>query len=435
MQDLSLVTDTLITILTTAVNSSPLWGGQAPPFSIVVSGQHPEQPATSGDCDLNLYLFHVSIDKFLANAFWTQQGQSGGPKGLQPVAFEPLCLDLWYLLSAQSSVSYAHEQQVLGVAMQAFHEHGTITLDTPTPPSPPAPPPGSVTPSEASLVLEAPTFDELSRLWQALGVPLRTTAQYRVSVVFITPEDLPAPQPPVLSMTLFAAPTAVEGPLPRLFGTIRRVSYVVPAAPGQPLTREFDQAPAATAPAPTGVAGQEFWLRGEGLTDTDRVLLVAFGPGGVETTTDITDTWKVPLVPPYPSPPSDGVPFLLRPPDAPGACPPPGRYELRILRPTVSGGVPVDIAAWVDPSGGPLVTAGPHAITVANVPDTGAELRLGTVPLERIASGSTPAAGQWQRTGTTLTFAAPTDLAAGRYPVRLRAGDIESDPALWVELP
>ena len=186
MLDLSLVTDTLRQILSDALAENPLWGGGPRPSNVAVSGQHPEQPSAQADCELNLYLFHVGADKFLANSFWTSQAQSGGGGGKQPVAFEPLCLDLWYMLSAQSKTSYVHEQQVLGVAMRAFHEHGTVKIATPTPP------PDSVTPSEASLVLESPTFDELSRLWQALGLPLRTTAQYRVSVVFLTAQDPPA---------------------------------------------------------------------------------------------------------------------------------------------------------------------------------------------------------------------------------------------------
>ena len=136
MLDLSLVTDTLRQILSDALAANPLWGGGPAPFSLAVSGQHPEQPG-SADCELNLYLFHIGADKFLANSFWSSQAQSGGGSGQQPVAFEPLCLDLWYLLSAQSKTSYVHEQQVLGVAMRAFHEHGTVKIAAPTPPPDP----------------------------------------------------------------------------------------------------------------------------------------------------------------------------------------------------------------------------------------------------------------------------------------------------------
>src|SRR6266581_2723347 len=107
MHDLSIVTDTLRKILTDALAISPIWGGGPPPFSVNVSGQHPETPSGGADCELSLYLFHVGMDKFLANSFWSQAAQHGGKA---PIAFEPLSLDLWYMLSAQSQASYVHEQ-------------------------------------------------------------------------------------------------------------------------------------------------------------------------------------------------------------------------------------------------------------------------------------------------------------------------------------
>jgi hypothetical protein len=431
VHDLSIVTDTLRKIITDALAASPVWGGGPPPFSVSVSGQHPEAPAGIADCELSLYLFHVGPDKFLANSFWTQAAQSGGGAGKQPVAFEPLSLDLWYMLSAQAKTSYQHEQQVLGVAMQALHEHGTFTLATPTPL------PNPVTPSQATLVLESPTFDEMSRLWQALGVPLRTTAQYRVSVIFLTPDELPPQAPPVTTVTLVAAPAdaaPADAALPQLFSTRRVVTY---NAPG-PAPESFTQSPASTAPAPGGVSGQEVSVDGMMLADTDHILLVSY-PGGVATETDVTATWKVPLVPPYPSPPANGVPFLVRAPaGTPVAA---GRYELTVSRSTSpafrADPVPLEVAAWVDPAGGPLLNAvaGLYTLAVRGVPASGATLRLGTVELTRIADGGVPTAGQWQHSGNTITFAAPAGLAAGPYQVGLRVADVESDPAQWAVIP
>jgi hypothetical protein len=429
MHDLSIVTDTLRKILTDALNVSPVFGGGPPPFSVTVSGQHPEIPSGS-DCELSLYLFHVGADKYLANSFWSQAAQSGGAVGKQPVAFEPLSLDLWYMLSAQSKSSYVNEQQVLGVAMQAFHEHATFTIAVPTPL------PNAVTPSEATLVLESPTFDEMSRLWQALALPLRTTAQYRVSVIFLTPESLPGPQPPVQEVNLAAAPgDPVTDPLlPHLLATRRTVNYIAPG----PSTRIIQQSPASTAPAPTGVNGQAFTLDALMLDDTDHVLLVSYGPAGVATETDVTATWKIAITPPYPSPPAHGVPFLLRPPAGAGA-PAPGRYELVVTRPTLPGwrsnSVPLHVAPWISPAGGPLLVdngAGVYTMNVRNVPSSAAMLRMGAINLTRVASGATPNPGEWQSSGGSLiTFAAPDGTPPGQYQIGLRAGDVEADPALW----
>jgi hypothetical protein len=432
MHDLSIVTDTLRDILTDAINASPVFGGGPPPFSVTVSGQHPDTPGSGSDCELSLYLFHVAPDKFLANSFWTQAAQSGGGTGKQPVAFEPLCLDLWYMLSAQSQGSYVQEQQVLGIAMQAFHEHATVKLPTPTPL------PDPVTPSEVTLTLETPTFDELSRLWQALGLPLRTTAQYRVTVVFLTPPDLPPPAPEVTSVNLVSAPADLAGPasdptLPRLLSTRRTVSYVAPG----PASLAFTQAPASTAPAPAGAGGQTVELDALMLADGDHVLLVSYDADGTATETDVTADWKIPLDPLYPSPPAHGVPFRLRPPA--GTAIPPGRYELVATRPSAPGwrsnAVPLSVAPWIDPSGGPLLHAsgdGVYTLDAANVPTAGAVLRLGAVELTRIASGADPDPGEWQCSGGSLiTFAAPAGTPAGAHQISLRAADVEADPALW----
>jgi hypothetical protein len=434
VHDLSIVTDTLRKIITDAMAASPVWGGGPPPFSVNVSGQHPETPTASSDCELSVYLFHIAPDKFLANSFWTQASQGGGGVGKQPVAFEPLSLDLWYMLSAQAQASYQHEQQVLSVAVQALHEHATFTMATPTPL------PGALSPSQATLVLESPTFDEMSRLWQALGVPLRTTAQYRVSVVFLTPDQLPPPAPEVHEYRLVAAPTTPpdDPALPQLFSTRREVEYMAPG----PTPASFVQSPATTAPAPGGVTGQEVRVDGLMLADTDEVLLVSY-PGGVETETDVTATWKVPLVTPHPTPPAHGVPFIVRPPA--GTPVTAGRYELRVARPALPGfrsdPVPLSVAAWVDPAGGPLLNpaGGVYTLNVrgvpADVPPGVAELRLGPVTLTRIADGGAPAPGQWQHSGNTITFVAPTGLSAGQYQVGLRVADVESDPARWAVVP
>jgi hypothetical protein len=428
MHDLSIVTDTLRKILTDALNASPLWGGGPPPFSVTVSGQHPEAPTGQSECELSLYLFHVGADRHLANSFWSQAAQSGGGIGKQPVAFEPLSLDLWYMLSAQSQGSYVQEQQVLSVAMQALHEHGTFAIQTPTPL------PNSVTPSGASLVLESPTFDELSRLWQALNLPLRTTAQYRVSVVFLTPDTVPAAAPPVTAYHLTAAPREKgdDPSLPSLLSTRRSVSYVAPG----PTTKTFTQSPAATAPAPATVTSQTVQLDGLRLADTDQLLLVSYSPSGVATETDVTATWKVAITPPYPSPPANGVPFHVRAPGGAGA-PTPGHYELTVARPSVPGwrakGVPISVAPWVNSSGGPLLNAvgGIYTLDVRGVPPTGAMLRLVSMRLKRLPDGSAPSAGEWQHTGNTITFAAPADTPPGLHQISLRVADVEADPAKW----
>jgi hypothetical protein len=413
MRDLSIVTDALRDLVTDAVNTSPIFGGSPPPFSVSVSGQHPQTPGAS-DSELNIYLFHVAPNRHLANSFWSQGAQHGTAPA---VASEPLSLDLWYMVSAQSKTSYVHEQQVLGIAMQCLHDNVVIELNTPTPP------PGAITPSHATVVLESPSFDELSRLWQAFGLPLRTTAQYRVSVVFLTPDTVPADMPGVEVVNLVATPDLTGGSPPaRLFSTRRTLVYTAPG----PVDESVQLSPATTAPAPGAAAGaQEVVLDGAGVLPGDHVLLVSY-PGGVRTETDVTSTWVA----------AGDPPFRLTPPTGAGA-PAPGRHEIALTRPTEPGwqsnAVPLNVAAWIDPAGGPLVTAnaqGRYVLTVGNVPATGAMLRLGATALTRITAG-TLQPGEWRLQGSTLTFAPPAGTTPGTHLVGLRANDIESDPVKW----
>ena len=417
MRDLSIVTDTLRDILTDAVNTSPVFGGSPPPFSVTVSGQHPQTPGLS-DCELNVYLFHVAPNKHLANSFWSQGAQHGTTPA---VASEPLGLDLWYMVSAQSKTSYVHEQQILGIAMQSLHDNAILRLNTPTPL------PGAITPSQATIVLEAPNFDELSRLWQAFGLPLRTTAEYRVSVAFLTPDTVPADMPQVEVVNLVATPDIAKGVVPaQLFSTRRTLVYTAPG----PIEESVQLSPATTAPAPGPAAdAQEVVLDGAGVQTGDHVVLVSY-PAGVRTESDVTATWVAPGDPP----------FRLTPPTGVGA-PEPGRHEVVVTRPAEPGWqsnpVPLDVAAWIDPAGGPLVTQAPpgrYTITVGNVPAAGVVVRLGTTALTRITAG-TPLPGQWRLTGTTLTFAAPTGTTSGTYLVGLRANDVEADPVKWAVVP
>lgn len=425
MRDLSLVTDALHDILANAITTSPVLAANPSLLpSIHVTCQHPQTPATS-ECELSLYLFHVSPDKHLANSFWSQANQSGAG-GKQPVAFEPLSLDLWYMLSAQAPGSYVLEQQVLGIAMQAFHDNPIVRISTPTPL------PNPVSPSEVTLTLETTTFDEMSRLWQALELPLRTTAQYRASVVFLTPDEIPAGAPEVKEFTLSAGPAdpAADPSMPHLLGTRRTLTYTAPG----PSTQIRHQTPATT--APTGSDAQSFWLDGLHLKDTDHVLLI----DSLGSETDVTTTWKQPITPAYAPPgPPNGVPFLLRPPASSGV-PQPGAYHLVVERPAApplpafrSNAVVLLVAPFISPGANPLVTAsgGIYTVNASDVPTSGVFLRMGTLALARVAAGSTPGPGEWQASGGTITFRAPAGTPPGTYEIGLRANEVEADPARW----
>jgi hypothetical protein len=404
MYDVSIVTDALRAIVTNALAASPIFApAGGPDFAVGITCQHPENRVHDVDCELNLYLVHVTEDRQLKNSFWSQASISGQPSGQparQPVAFEPLCLDLYFLVSAHSKTSYVQEQRVMSIALRALHEHATIQLATPTPTGVPT--------SQITLTLESRGTDELSRLWQALNTPLRMAAEYRAAVVMLTPEAGLSEQPKPTRWTVAAAPADDPQALPIVFGTSRRVNYHAPGS-----VHEFELTPAAVAP------GQDFVVRGRGLRDSDDVVLI--DEAGTEL--DI-GAWRVALNPPYVTVPADGVPIVLRPPVT---APPAGRYRLCVVRGDWrSEAVPLSLAPWIDPATGPLIASAGN-FEVAHVGNA-AELRLGSAPMRRVAGA--PAAGEWQLAGTTVEFAAPP-APPGTYAIGLREADVEADPALW----
>src|SRR5260370_38711073 len=114
------------------------------------------------------------------------------------------------------------------------------------------------------------------------------------------------------------------------------------------------------APAPPAVTGQTVELAGIMLADTGHLVLTSYSPSGVATEADVTATWKVAITPPYTTPPANGVPILLRAPGG-GGAPKPGRYGVTVSRPSMPGWraqpVPLNVAPWINPSGGPLLNA------------------------------------------------------------------------------
>jgi hypothetical protein len=109
--------------------------------------------------------------------FWTQAAQSVPHP---PISFQPLALDLFYLLSAYSQNSYLEEQQAMSIALRIFHANPIVRGGT------------GVQAWELTLTMEHRSYDELSRLWQATTAPLRLSAVYRAAVVFVEPDAGPA---------------------------------------------------------------------------------------------------------------------------------------------------------------------------------------------------------------------------------------------------
>jgi len=427
--DLSLITDKLIQMLKDSGLASPPLA-----FNIAISGSAPETVREKGGCQVSLYLFHVEQDKF-------QMNSPVLGKRAQIVPFQPLALNLYYMLSAFSGDNYAQEQQAMSIAMRCFHEnpivHTTANLALP-PPTP--------VKEEFTLTMAVETADEMARLWQSVTIAMRLTVIYHVSVTFITPPAPPAIAKQVAAFSLSADPTVFPyASFGQVIGTTRHISFAAPSStPSKPEIVDFDSFPATVGP------NQDIALYGAGLSQptAQRVYLLAEGAPEQEVT-----SWVVPMPIVNPNPPpatlSSDAKIVLHLPDSIGAAPAntpaPGVYQLRVGSDTVKGDpityrsntTPFSIAARVDvtvaPPNPPLLSP-PYKLQGRGFLGGQTEVLLDTLSL--VPSNVPPGAGQFQITagGTEIDFQPPGGLSPGRYSVRVRVNRVESDPSWWITI-
>ena len=202
--DLAIVTDHLLAQLRAARTTSRLWTEEpprppldpattpvlpAPPagdttpaeeFDIFFTGMPPDAArAMTGGCKVSLYLFHVAPDKFYRSTFPADpRDSSRASTRARQIPQQPLALTLYYLLSAHSE-SYVQEQQAMSIALKSFHENPIVTARVPA----------HTRQQEFTVTMEPETIDEIGRLWQSTSAPLRLSAVYRASVIFLEPEQ------------------------------------------------------------------------------------------------------------------------------------------------------------------------------------------------------------------------------------------------------
>lgn len=203
--DLSIVTDRLIGILSQSAQNSQLWSGTSGQrFDITVTGLPPDEiRLLAEECYLSLYLFHISQDSFQRNSPvtgpWTPPPSTDPTKTatrVPAIPFQPLSLDLHYILTAYAKGSYIKEQQAMSIALKCFHENPIVRT---------VPVDGRI--GEFCLTMETESADEVGRLWQALSTSLRLAVIYKVSVIFIDPPSPPSLVKPVETVDLEASPT------------------------------------------------------------------------------------------------------------------------------------------------------------------------------------------------------------------------------------
>ena len=173
------VTQALLTILQNDLSTI------IPSASIVAAPPETVEKVTNGQT-LILYLYQVLESPFLKNVGSQTVLQPPGPPPpaaqTAKIVRDPLALDLYYLLIPFSTEQhFLDTYDILGAAMQSFHDHGTF--------SPAALGVSTVVPEEANLEyrlsMNPLSTSDLLRLWEAVHRPYRLSVAYVVRTVQI----------------------------------------------------------------------------------------------------------------------------------------------------------------------------------------------------------------------------------------------------------
>jgi Pvc16 N-terminal domain len=421
--DLSVVTNTLLSMLETYLNSIGF-------TAATLSGVMPDAVRNLSGCQLTFSLFHVTEDKFQRNSPLLN-------RRAQTIPFQPMSLNLYYLLTTFSERDYVTEQQAMSHAMQFFYQTPIVKTQISLPGINPA------VNEEFVLSMEMESSDELSRLWQAVTVPFRMSVVYRVSVVLLTPPATPSLAKQVTTVQLSANPALFPYTSSgEVTGTMAAHSFATPSSTtANPEIVSVDYSP--------GVVplGDRFYLFGSNLNTgtSSRVFLIMSDGSEV----DITANWKV--AEPDPNHPNfqTSSRITLDLPATVGAlpaqAPPPGIYQLRAGSnnppdPSTnrSNSAPFSVAARIGVSIAPpsppilAATAGTYTLNGDGFMAQRTQVLLDTVALSENLGGA-PADGQFTVVSAQqITFRAPAGAALGRYTVRVRVNGVESPPSWWI---
>jgi Pvc16 N-terminal domain len=434
VDDLSTITQLLIDKLTDAVKASPQYIGQH--FGFEVSGLMPAVSRTQGTTVMNFYLLHVSRDPYWRNA--PVQGSLA-----QFNQSQPLSLNLSYLLTSYSEQNWALEQLLMSIAFEYFHANPIYHSNT----------------VEFTITVEADTIEEMSRLWQAITVPIRLSALFRVAVVFLAPPVQPVPDarlPVEVNLSVapdLNAPPPVPLPPPQLFELAAQIEYRVP--PGSTLDPDAPPSfttsainPTAINTSPVIVGGQTLRVRGSGLNQPDAAA-VYLSSGGSEWQVNFTRLYgtsasgtagdadelvlRVPLS--YAEMPAPGTAITNTPLPAAflisvGSASTPG-YRSNPLpitfAPTVTGIGPGEPILAHDGAQVYTFTANGLITGATSVFLESTELTIGGAPAAGVATVDAP-------TGTiAFMLPSPTGFPSKTYVrVRIVVNGIEAPPGWWV---
>jgi len=121
---------------------------------------------------LSLWLYQILPNEHLRNAPQVRARVQGDDTA---EFYPPLALNLFYLLTP-STKSDEGDQQVLGRALQIFHDQSVLRLESVGPPA---------RAEELHISLAPRTIEEIAEVWEAMQQPYRLSVCYEVRVVRI----------------------------------------------------------------------------------------------------------------------------------------------------------------------------------------------------------------------------------------------------------
>jgi hypothetical protein len=259
--DISEVTRSIINIIDHSFTRFSLWGGGGG----TVPGVFPEPPVRAKVRGIGFYLYHI-----VENGHYKNLPSPGGNS--PPVRFNPMALNLYYQLSANSisgeGFDAFDEQKMMGIAMKALHDFPEITDETKVSD-------GTTdhlvltgdlrgAGNNFKICLQPIQPNEAVQYWTAGESPIKLSAYYEVSVILLEPEEIQARTARVLS---YGVHVFTQG-APRLISSRNTISFDIQGQPRSLLLQPAQAPPSDAAVSPnsrvefvgTGLSGDSTQL-------------------------------------------------------------------------------------------------------------------------------------------------------------------------------
>jgi hypothetical protein len=227
--DISLVSQTLVSLIDKHVKASPEAGKVAP---LLVTSEPADK--LTGDHAIGIYMYHIAEDPHYKNLPSPSDEEP-------PVRYTPMGLNLFYQLTARSGLNgetaTQKEQIMMGLAMKALHDYPVIDDSTRIGLVQVFPAALQGTENRFRIVLQPVLANEAVNYWASGSRPMRLSAYYQVSVVLLEPEKTKSHTGRVLTYGVYSF---VRGS-PRLDGSKSTIAFLIP---GEASPREVEVKPA-----------------------------------------------------------------------------------------------------------------------------------------------------------------------------------------------